>query len=237
VDARPSSRCGAGSLAVIVSLGIGIAGTTLAVADATGRDQAGFLMSGQQTFATDTYAISSENFQLQADRPGAYLPRSFLGDAKITATSTNGKPVFLGVAATRDVTSYLDGIGHATLVDPGNPNRAGSGPVYRTSVGDAPDTAPGALDIWVARSGGTGTQSLVWPVKNGDWTVVVMNAYGSAGGSANLSAGATVPGLAWVVGILLSIAGTGLIFAVVLLVIGLRPGRTPSARRPSGAVA
>src|SRR5215207_9728663 len=96
---------------------------------------------------------------------------------------------------------------------------------------------PGALDIWAARSGGTGTQSLVWPVKNGDWTVVVMNAYGSAGGSANLSAGATVPGLAWVVGILLSIAGTGLIFAVVLLVIGLRPGRTPSARRPSGAVA
>src|SRR5829696_1571115 len=80
-------------------------------------------------------------------------------------------------------------------------------------------------------------QSLVWPVKNGDWTAVVMNAYGSAGGSANLSAGATVPGLAWVVGILLSIAGTGLIFAVVLLVIGLRPGRTPSARRPSGAVA
>lgn len=42
-----------------------------------------------------------------------------------------------------------------------------------------------------------------------------------------------VPGLAWVVGILLSTAATGLTFAVVLLVIGLRPGRTPSARRPS----
>jgi hypothetical protein len=227
-----------GSLAALVSLGVGLAGTTLAVADAKVRDQAGFLMSGQRIFATDTYAISSDNFELQADRPAAYIPRFFLGEAKITATSTNDKPVFLGVAATRDATSYLDGVGHATLIDPGNPNRAGSGPVYRTTAGGAPDAEPGALDIWAARtSSGVGTQSLVWPVENGDWTVVVMNADGSAGLSANLAAGATVPGLVWVVGILLSIAVTGLVVAVVLLVIGLRPGRTSPAAPPPASIA
>ena len=58
-----------------------------------------------------------------------------------------------------------------------------------------------------------------------------MNADGSAGVSADLAAGATVPALTWIVVILLSIAGTSLIVGVALLVVGLQAARTPFQRQ------
>jgi hypothetical protein len=224
----------AGSFALVVSLGTGIAGTALAIAQAQARDQAGFLMSDSKTFQTVTYAITSENVQLPTDPAGAFLPRAWLGDAKVTATSSS-KPVFIGVAATPDAIAYLNGVGHATVVDPGSTWRGGRGPVYRTTTGAAPTTAPAARDIWVAQSAGLGAQSLVWPIESGDWTLVLMNADGSAGVSADLAAGATVPALTWIVVILLSIAGTCLIVGVALLVVGLQATRTPSQRQLSTA--
>ena len=68
---------------------------------------------------------------------------------------------------------------------------------------------------------------MVWPVENGDWTVVVMNADGSRGVSTDLSVGATVPALGWVVTGILVAAGLGLLLAVVLLVVALHRRRPP----------
>jgi hypothetical protein len=227
----------AGSVALVVSLGFGIAGTTLAIAQAQARDQAGFVMSDHKTFQTVTYAITSDNVQLPSDPAGAFLPRAWLGEAKVTASSLGGRPVFIGVAATRDALAYLNGVSHATVVDPGSTWRGGRGPVYRTTAGDAPDTAPATRDIWVAQSTGADAQTLVWPIESGDWTLVLMNADGSAGVTADLAAGATVPALTWIVGILLSIAGTSLVVGVALLVISVRAARTPSPMAPQAVAA
>ena len=56
----------------------------------------------------------------------------------------------------------------------------------------------------MAQSLGAGTHSVTFPLESGDWTVVVMNADGQAAVSADLAVGATVPGLRWLVAILLS---------------------------------
>ena len=42
---------------------------------------------------------------------------------------------------------------------------------------------------------GTGRQTLVWPVRNGSWMVVVMNADASPGIVASADVGATIPAL------------------------------------------
>jgi hypothetical protein len=51
----------------------------------------------------------------------------------------------------------------------------------------------------------------------GDWAVVVMNADASRDVAVTMTAGAEVTALPWVIGIMLSIAGTGLLLAALLV--------------------
>jgi hypothetical protein len=147
-----------------------------------------------------------------------------LGDAKLTATAHDG-PVFVGIARTADAVRYLRGVQHDTLVD------IKDSPVYRTTDGTAPRTPPTSADIWVAQSSGAGTQEITWPVQNGDWTVVVMNADSSHGIQVDMAAGAEVPALHWVIGVMLLLAGVGLVAAIPLIAIPVRRVSTERAQR------
>jgi hypothetical protein len=206
----------AGCLVLLGSIGFGAAGAAIGVAGATNRDTGGFLMSGTEHLHSNTYAITSTNLKMHAADAVSYAPRRMLGHAKLTATATHHSPVFIGIAATEDVTAYFDGVEHATLM---NMRR---NPAYRTTRGSAPAVAPTESDIWVASASGTGRQSVVWPVERGDWTFVVMNPDGSGGVTADVAVGATVPALKWFVVALLSVAGAGLVLAVVILLLTFR---------------
>jgi hypothetical protein len=210
-----------GSLLLMGSLGLGVPGIALLVADNTMRDDAGFLMSGQETLSSDSYAIVSRNLEIQTDAPAAALPHRLLGDAKVTVDPPGDTPVFVGIAPTSDVARYLGGSRHATLVDlDGGPFSAT--PSYVTTGTGAPATPPTNEDFWAAQSSGTGTQSLVWSVDRGDWTVVVMNADASRGVDVDVAAGATVPVFGWVIGTMLVVAAVFLVAGVVLLVLSIR---------------
>jgi hypothetical protein len=226
-----------GTLAFLVSIGFGIGGATLAVADNQLRDNDGFLMSGHQPIATQTFAIASEDMQLHADAPAGLLPEGLLGDAKVTAISDVDAPVFVGVAASADVADYLGGVRHAVVKDlPMNGDLGG--PTYSRVPGGSPRTAPADSDIWVASSAGSGTQTVTWPLESGSWTVVVMNPDATSGVFADVKAGVTIPGLAWVIGILFSIAAVGLVIAVALMLIAFssrRQAPPPSTPPEPGA--
>lgn len=206
-----------GILLLLASFGIGVFGAALAVADNGLRDDDGFLMSADETFSTASYAMISENVEIHADGGAEYLPSRLLGDAKVTAAPNGDVAVFVGVAPTADVEAYLEGVGHSTFVGFDQTD-----PQYTTNDGGAPATPPTESDIWVSESSGSGTQSVEWELESGDWTVVVMNADGSRGVSADLAVGATVPALGWVVALTLSMAAVTFIVAVILTVVGLR---------------
>ncbi|HQR28030.1 MAG TPA: DUF4389 domain-containing protein [Nocardioides sp.] len=210
----------AGCLLLLGALGAGLAGGTLAVANATMRDDAGFLMSPQDSFSTGTYALTSANLEVHTDVPSSEVPQRLLGDAKLRVTAVQDQPVFVGIARTSDVDAFLGDTLHATVVD------FGRRPVYRTNGSTAPATLPGDSDIWVAQSEGTGTQEITWPVERGDWTLVVMNADGSRGVNVDVAAGAEVPALVWVVVGLLVGAAIGLLLAVLFIGLALLPRRT-----------
>lgn len=209
-----------GCLVLFGALGVGAAGGALAFADNTLRDDDGFLMSGERTLTTDTYALVSPNLQVDADVPGEYLPHALLGDAKVTATGNTDAPVFIGVAATSDVDAFLAGTLRDTVVDLDTRTR------YRTDGTTPPPTLPGSSDIWVAQASGAGTQEVTWPVEKGDWTLVVMNADGARGITADVAAGATVPAIDWLVPTLLVLAALGLLIAVLFIAFALRPHRS-----------
>jgi hypothetical protein len=206
-----------GCMLTLVSLGLAVPGVALLVADQTVRDQDGFLMSPEQSFQTSTYAITSGDEQLHVDTPSDATPAALLGELKLTAAAADGTAVFVGIGPAADVESYLAGVQHATLVDV----RHGD-VVYRTTSGGAPAGLPQAADFWVEQASGPGTQELTWTPTNGDWAVLAMNADASRGVDVAVTAGAEVPALPWVVGVLLSLAGLTLVASVLLIAVPLR---------------
>jgi hypothetical protein len=190
------------------------------------KDDAGYLSTGRGDVTTRSYALATEDMDIDLDGAGDLLDNSELGKVRVSAESNAGKPVFVGVAHTRDVERYLAGTAHATVTD------FDSSPFTVTKdeqPGRRAPAAPTDTSIWSASTHGTGTQRLEWKVADGNWSIVVMNADGSRGVDAKVSAGAKAPFLAplgWASlagGLVLLVAAGGLVY------LGVRPPRVPPA--------
>jgi hypothetical protein len=222
-----------GSLLAIVSLGFLAVGGAALWANGK-KDEQGYVSTGTDRFHTDTAALRTENLDLDLGGAEDVVGSSKYGKVRLHATSRAGKDVFVGIARTSDVSSYLRGTAHATVTDLDyDPFKAD----YDTTGGARRAEPPASQRIWAAQAQGAGTQSLTWDVDDGNWSVVVMNADGSPGVDAGVKAGASVPFLdevAWGSlggGVVLMLAAGALMFA------GLRTPRPPRTdAQPSGPV-
>jgi hypothetical protein len=208
----------AASVLGLASLGLLALGGGLLWADSK-KDDGGYLSTGRDPFTTETYALATENLDIDATGAGWFIDEDRYGTVRLRAESRDGKPVFLGIAPTRDAERYLSGVRHDLLTDlEYDPFQA----QYREVGGSGSPGRPGAERFWAASAQGSGTQTLTWDVEHGDWSAVVMNADASRGVDVELSAGAEVPFLepaGW--GALIA----GLIafsFSTVLAFLGLR---------------
>ena len=218
----------AGAVLAFVALGSAIAGAGLLAADQTARDSDGFLMSPDQRLTTSTYAIASTPMRIRVDAAAPFVPETLLGDAKLTASAESGGAVFVGYGPADQVGRYLAGVEHATLVDITGDGDA----VLRRTEGSAPAQEPEKNDFWVAQSSGSGRQDITWPVEDGNWTAVVMNSDASPRVAVESTAGAEVPALRWLIGILLTIAGITLVASILLIAIPVQAvGRATGASR------
>jgi len=209
-----------GCLFALASLGVATGGG-LALWAHTSERVDGFVTSPEVSLDTDAFAIVAEGFELHADGPDWVLPRSILGDARVRITSGRDE-VFVGIGRSSQVSTYLSGVSYAVI--PNLAERDGHDLVG--TEGGAPRTPPGQQDFWIASSEGSGSQSMRWPLSNGEWTIVVMNADGSGGISVVGDAGAEVPVLG-PIAIFLLIAGG----VLGLIAIGLILGAIGRARR------
>ena len=238
-----------GAVLLFVSTGLFAGGGALLWADQTQREGA-YLWTDPADLSTGRYALTSDSIRLDTD--GAdWVIDDFLGTARLEVTPADQRDeLFVGVADTGDVAAYLSGVGHHALGDLGPPwGGARIGPGMTGVDGGPPEVAPGELDIWVAESTGTGTQTVDWRPEDGAWTVVIMRADGDAGVTVQARAGVTAPGLSWLAGGLLA-AGAVLALVGALLVVlavraathrpstGAAPGWVPPAPRgPVGSAA
>jgi hypothetical protein len=178
-----------GSIVGLLAFGLLGAGGLALWAD-NQKDHEGYLHTRTDRFSTKTYAIATDNLEVDLGAPRWIVDAGRYGHVRLVAQSRDGKPVFVGIARTSDVSSYLRGTAHATVTDVStDPFQA----TYRTSAGGAAISAPAQQRFWAASATGTGTRSLRWKVRDGNWSVVVMNADGSRGVDAGVSAGADVP--------------------------------------------
>ena len=143
----------------------------------------------------------------------------------VTAKSTDGRPIFVGVGNDLDVASYLSNSQHTKVVRLAVPVKLET---QESKGGLTPLTAPASLEWWVVKAGGSGSQSIEWPIADGRYDVVVMNADGSPGTAAKVNLGIELGG-SFVTSLL--VLGVGLILLVVgLLLMFLR--RRPAAPEP-----
>jgi Domain of unknown function (DUF4389) len=180
-----------GGVLVLLSLGL-LGGGAGAVWATTAHRHGGYVDLGTQTYRTSGYALASRQIDLYATPGGWNITRSLVGSVRLRVTSTQaGTPAFAGIAPAGAASRYLSGVSYATVT-----GSVQGLPTYLGHAGSAPAVVPGRAGIWTVRATGPGTQTLAWPMTNGSWTVVVMNANGSAPVSATVDVTATLPVLA-----------------------------------------
>ena len=223
----------AGAVAAVLALALLVGGAAVLWIDGKKDDQ-GYLNTSRQEFSARTAALASETLDLDLDGAQHVVGSGDFGKVRLEATSRTARPVFVGIARTEDVRAYLRPVAHTTVTDvDASPFRAHQ----RDSAGAARATPPAKRPIWVASAQGTGSQEVAWKVKDGQWSVVVMNADGTPGVDADLRAGAKVPFLGAAGWTAIGGGGALLAIAAVMMVLGLRPpgpraGTAPQPTRP-----
>jgi hypothetical protein len=217
----------AGAIVALVAAVAVAAGGVGIWADQAKRNDNGYFMTGAHRYAADTRAIATDRVTI-----GTHAPKWLMGKARLEIGSA-GKPVFVGIARKRDVDTYLAGVSHtlATDLDP-RPFHV----TYVARPGTAAPGRPADQRFWAATASGTGPQSLTWKIRSGKWSIVLMNADGSPGVTADIGVGVDAPALLWVS---IGAAGLGALLLALgasFIVIG-RQGREATPAAPAATAA
>jgi hypothetical protein len=209
-----------GSIGVLVGLAMLVGGGFLLWADRTQRED-GYLTTPTERFATPTYALTRSRLEVDTEGAGWVLNESWFGKIRIRGESSGDKTLFIGIGPQAEVARYLGTVAHANVQDIDfDPFRA----TYLSVSGGAPQEPPTEQSFWAASASGVGTQTLTWKVREGDWSVVLMNADGSRGVAADVDLGAKLSFLLWV--------AIGLLIGGVLVCGGSAALIVLAARRP-----
>ena len=209
-----------GALGVLFGLAVLAGGGFLLWADRTQRED-GYLTTPTERFSTPTYALTRTRLDVETNGADWVLNDNWFGKVRFRGESSDAKTLFMGIGPEAAVARYLASVAHASVQDVEfDPFRV----TYHQVAGGAPQGPPTNQRFWVASASGVGTQTLTWNVRDGDWTVVVMNADGSRGVDAHIDLGAKLSFLLWV--------AIGLLIGGALVVVGSTALIVLAARRP-----
>jgi hypothetical protein len=216
-----------GSIVALLGLGLAAVGGFLLWADRTQRE-GGYLTTQTERFATSTYALTRERLEVDAGEPNWIWNDDWLGKVRIRGESASAKPLFIGIGPEAAVAGYLGRVAHADVEDIDvDPFRVD----YRQIAGGAPRRPPTAQNFWAASASGQERQTVTWKVRDGDWSVVLMNADGSRGVAADVDLGAKLSFLLWVaIGLL--VGGALIVGGSVALIVLAARTRPPPAPAP-----
>jgi hypothetical protein len=221
----------AGIVVLVVATPVVIAGIVLLALFGSRGD----LRSGPHQVTTPGRALISSVAAINDTTDAGFL----LGNSRLELDGTArdaGHGVFVGIAPAAAVDRYLAGADVDVVSD------FDLAPFSLTTdrrPGTAAPAAPGAQDFWVARAeASSGTASLSWIVRDGDYRVVIMNADASPAVDVDGTFGVVIPRA---FGLSMAVLVTGLVMGVLgvaLLLVGLlQRGRPtpPAPTAPAGA--
>jgi hypothetical protein len=209
-----------GAVLALCSLGLLGAGGVAVWANTTQRD-ADYVDLGTASHTTSGRALASDTISVHG---GWGWLGPLIGQIRIRVTETGrASGVFAGVTPASAARHYLAGVAYISYGEQGQ--RIGH-------PGSGVPRPPGSTAIWAAQAAGTRTATLLWTIRDGDWTVIVMNADRSAGVTVRVQTGASLPALRWLATQFL--AG-GMVFALAAfacIIVPVRLARASHAEDP-----
>lgn len=220
-----------GAIGVLFGLAVLAGGGFLLWADRTQRED-GYLTTPTERFSTPTYALTRTRLDVETNGADWVLNDNWFGKVRFRGESSNAKTLFMGIGPEAAVAKYLASVAHASVQDVEfDPFRV----TYHPVAGGPPQGPPTDQQFWVVSASGVGTQTLTWKVRDGDWTVVLMNADGSRGVEADIDLGAKLSFLLWVaIGLLIG-GALVVVGSTALIVLAARRPRPPPPLAPSVA--
>jgi hypothetical protein len=174
-----------GAVLALCSLGLLGAGGVAVWANTTQRD-AGYVNLGTASYTTSGRALASDTISVHA---GWGWLSPLIGQIRIRVTEAGrASGVFAGVATASAARNYLAGVAYTSYGGQGQ--RIGH-------PGSGVPRPPGSAAIWAAQASGTRSATLLWTIRDGDWSVIVMNADRPAGVTVGAQTGASLPALRW----------------------------------------
>lgn len=168
---RGTGRLVGGVILVVIGVLAFALGGTLLGLHLGARDDDGFYEVHESHLATPTRALVSDSVNVDLG-DAWFVDSGDLGDLRLTAESGTGGAVFVGIGPTADVRRYLVGVAQQQAdFDDGDQGD-------QTAGAQAP-APPASQSFWAASAEGTGRQAAVWPIEDGEWSGVVMNADGA----------------------------------------------------------
>lgn len=210
-----------GGFMLLLAFGLLMGGGAMLWTQTAIADQNGYMMTNPAHLSVASYAIVQSGIDVHMNGGWMMSPSNRdIISVKITATSNNGKPIFIGLASQQYAQSYLNNVNIDKLISyewVTNRMRDDKGvPAYQTIPGGTPSSPPLTQSFWVSQSSGAGTQTITWTPSMGEYWVVVMNTDGSKSVDVNVQVGARATILTWIGwGMLIG----GLVIALVSVII------------------
>lgn len=183
------------------------------------RDADDYFVTDADRFERSSFAITSEATDILTSAPG-WVADLVLDpvDVKVSGSSNTSSNIFLGIASSSDLESYLTNV---TYDEVDGVRFEGSAVDYTHHSGTSTPGRPGDQNFWATSVSGSGVQTLNWSVEQGDWSVVVMNADGSAGVDTDLVRGVRVSNIVAVMWAALVLGSLSLLVGGFLLFRGV----------------
>jgi hypothetical protein len=216
-----------GVLLAVCALGVLSAGGAAAWVDATQR-HAGYVHLDTASYTTNGHALASDKIKVHG---GLGWLAPLIGQVRVRVTGTGRRAggEFAGVASAKAASRYLSGVSYTTVTSyDGQPLGIGH-------PGSRVPRPPLSAPIWAAKASGAPSATLRWTVREGDWTVIVMNADGSAGVTVRADLAASLPALGWLAteflagGTVLALAAFACIMVPVRLATRTADGQAPGS--------
>ncbi len=188
-----------GSLTGLVAIGLIASGGLLLWFDSAKTDDEGYFTTKERQFESTSYAIVSEGIDINLDIPEWiedwwFDPQNFTNVKLAASNNDPAKEVFIGLARESDVKAYLAEVEYDEITELHyNPFGSDFRVDYSRHGGGSPPADPMSQAFWKVSTHGAGTQVLKEALETGVWSVVVMNADGSAGVDVDATFGISVP--------------------------------------------
>ena len=176
-----------------------------------------------QSATTNGNALVLETLDVGTDLPSS---GSFSATVGVTISGRGGD-VFVGIGPATDVARYLRRVPTDRIVQVNWPGGMKTEP---EQGGHRTPPPPDAQPFWVAEAQGASAH-LTWTVAPGDWTLVIMNANGSADVAVTASGSLGLPALG-PIGVIVLVVGLAILIGGVLLTISGTKTPKPSQQTP-----